>query len=360
MKVNFSKHVFIKTRHVTRIFLALLFGGCLSPIEVETVNLAGILTVDGQVSTIPDQNRILLGETADSDRLPVPLLDGQVTLFDDLGNNYPYHEDDIVQGQYLLDNFSGIPGRSYHVEIITPSGKVYQSVPEKLPENTSQFSTSYQIVDEEYTDFEGTILTDHFVKIFCNVSLPPSEHPRYLKWFIQEDFLLSPTDFPDPFNAVPPPCFVAQNADPQTLVLIDESKINTSSIENMVIGSRIVDWTFLERHYFTTYQSSLTKEAFEYWRKVDILANQVGSIFDTPPAKIKGNISNVNDPNEVVLGYVMAANQSMDRFFLLPYDFPFPLLMEPCTYYNYKYTYLPRCLDCTSARNSSYRRPEWF
>jgi hypothetical protein len=316
--------------------------------------------VDGQVSTIPDQTRILLGQTADYDRLPVPLLDAQVTLYDDHGNSYSYIADEYVQGQYVLKNFVGIPGTSYHVKIVIPSGEEYLSAPEKLPESTNPFSTRYEVTNEEYTDFEGTVSTQPFVKIFCNVSLPPSEQPRYLKWFIQEDFLLSPTDFPDPFNAIPPPCYIAQNADPQTLVLIDESKINTSSIENMVIGSRIVDWTFLERHYFTTYQSSLTKEAFEYWRKVDILANQVGSIFDTPPAKIVGNITNVNDANEEVLGYVMAVNQTMDRFYIMPYDFPFPLLMEPCTYYNYKYDYLPRCLDCTSVRNSSYRRPDWF
>ena len=32
------------------------------------------------------------------------------------------------------------------------------------------------------------------------------------------------------------------------------------------------DWCiFNGRHYFTTYQSSLTREAYEYWRKLDIV-----------------------------------------------------------------------------------------
>lgn len=343
-----------------RIVFALILSGCLSPINVETVNRSGVLTVDGQVSNIADQNRINLGHTAETNRLPVPLSGASVTLLDDLGNSYSYEEDAFIPGSYVLNNFEGVPARTYHVQIVTPWGETYESLPETMPDVTAQFVTGYEIINEEYTDIEGTVLTQPFVKIRCNVTLPSSEKTPFLRWFIQEDFLLSPTDFPDPFNSIPPPCYVSQNADPQTLVLIDAANIGTPTIENLLIGSRIVDWTFLERHYLSTYQSSITKEAFEYWQKVDILANQVGSIFDTPPAEIKGNIFNVNNPDENVLGYFQAANQSLDRFYLLPDDFQFKLLMEPCTYYNTKATYPSRCLDCTSVRNSSYRRPDWF
>jgi hypothetical protein len=121
-----------------------------------------------------------------------------------------------------------------------------------------------------------------------------------------------------------------------------------------------VDYSFHEKHYFTTYQSSITKEAHEYWRKVDILANQTGSIFDTPPAEIKGNVINVKDTQEKVYGYFQAANQTQDRFYLLPSDFPFPLLMKSCTYDLSIIEYPSRCLDCLSVRNSSYNRPDWF
>jgi hypothetical protein len=343
-----------------RLAFVLLLSSCLSPIEVDTIKRGGVLTVEGQVSTIADQNYIKLGHTAETDRLPIPLSGAFVTLLDDIGNNYIYQEDAYVSGSYLLSGFEGVPGRSYHVQIISPSGETYESVPETMPLESGQLVTDYEIVREDYTDGEGLISVEAFVKILCNATLPSTEEPAYLRWSIQEDFLLSPTDFPDPFGQIPPPCFISQNADPQSIVLINGSDVNTPTIENLIIGSRIVDYSFHEKHYFTTYQSSITRNAHEYWRQVDLLANQTGSIFDTPPAEIKGNIFNVNDTEEQVFGYFQAANQAQDRFYLLPFDFPFPLLMSSCTYYWYIVEYPARCLDCLTARNSSYKRPEWI
>jgi len=347
-------------RIATRIICIGLFGSCLSPINIETENKGGVLTVTGQVSTISEQNSIQLGLSAETERLPFPLSGAYVALVDDLGNTFPYSEDALFPGNYLLPGFAGIPEVTYHVKIVLPSGEIYESVPEKMPSYTGPFTTTFEIVDEEFTDFEGTVLLKPFVKIYTDVDPASVEQAKFLKWNIQEDFLLSPTDFPDPFNAIPPPCYITQNADPQKINIVASDDVARTSTEQLLIGSRIVDWSFLERHYFTTYQSTMTREAYEYWRKVDILANQVGSIFDTPPAYIVGNVANVNDPGERVLGYFQAVNQTFDRFYTLPFTFPFPLTMEPCTYYSYKYTYLPRCLDCTSVRNSSYRRPDWF
>jgi hypothetical protein len=359
--MNQRHPLYLKLVHqIMRIAYALLLTGCLSPIEVDTIKRGGVLTVEGQVSTIADQNYVKLAQSADTERLPIPLQGAIVILFDDIGNSFFYQEDFYKPGSYLLDGFAGIPGNTYHIQVITPTGKTYESAPETMPLESGQLLTSYEIVKEDYTDGEGLISNEGFVKILCNATLPSSKESAYLRWSIQEDFLLSPTDFPDPFGNIPPSCYISQDADPQSIVLINGNNVDTPTIENLIIGSRIVDYSFHEKHYFTTYQSSITKEAHEYWRKVDILANQTGSIFDTPPAEIKGNVINVKDTQEKVYGYFQAANQTQDRFYLLPSDFPFPLLMKSCTYDLSIIEYPSRCLDCLSVRNSSYNRPDWF
>jgi hypothetical protein len=337
----------------------LLLAGCLSPIDFPAENLGGKLVVSGQISPLKEQNIIQVGLTADTKRLPFPVSGAQITLFDDAGGVYSYVENPNKVGYYILPDVEGVPGRTYHIVVTTPEGNVYQSVEEKMPMQAGQLATTYEILFEDFTDGEGTISNEPFIKIYANAIVPTTEEPSFLKWSVDEVFKLTPTDFPDPFGSVPPSCYIVQNADPQRIALFNGAEVKARSIDNLLVTSRLINWTFVERHYFTTTQSSLTEEAYDYWRKVNILANQVGSIFDTPPAEITGNMYNVNDPSEKVLGYFQAANQTYDRFFILPFNLPF-FLSNECTFDTWDEQYPPRCLNCLGVANSSYEMPEWF
>ena len=343
-----------------RIFWFLLLWGCLSPLDFETENIGGKLVVSGQISTVPEQNFIQLGRTADSDRLPFPISGAYVTLYDDQGQSFSYQEDASNPGIYLLPDVAGVPGRTYRIVVVT-EGESYESGPEKMAATAGDFTTKFEIVREEFIDNEGIALVESVIKIHVNSTLP-APPDFFVRWSSIEAFLLSPTDFPDPFGNVPPPCYIVQNADPQRIVLLNAEDLKTSTVENLLVVSRLVDWSFFEKHYFTVYQSALTADAIEYWRKVNVLANQVGSIFDTPPAEINGNIKNLNNQDEKVYGYFQAVNETYQRFTLYKDDVPYPLLLPNCTFDNNRdnQSYPPRCLDCTSVRNSSYTRPPYF
>ena len=348
-------------KHTVKIASVILVSSCLSPIDFPTDNLGNRLVVSGQVSPLADQNYVQLGRTADTDRLPFPVSRALVQLFDNFGNVYSYKEDEFNPGVYLLDDFSGVATTTYFIRIETAEGEMYESTPEAIPESAGQITTYFDFQREEVTDLEGIITSQPFIRIYSNSILPSLSGDAFIKWNVDEAFLLSPTDFPDPFSSVPPACYIVQNADPQRITLFNGEEVKAESVEGFLVGSRIVDWSFHERHYFTIYQTSLTKDAYEYWRKVNIAANQVGSIFDTPPAEIIGNIRNVNQPAEKVLGYFQACNQTFNRFFLVKADVPFPVPASTCTFDNRNYLdYQMRCLDCLSLRNSSYRRPDWF
>ncbi len=352
---------FSKVIHNTskQLIYALLFASCLTPVDIKTTRIGGRLVISGQISTIKDQNIIELGRTADESRLPYPLSGASIILLDNSGQSHFYTEDISRPGMYLLSQFSGITGKTYHLQVKIPSGEVYESQLEKMALSVGKVSTRYEAKYEEFIDSEGTLLNQPFLKVYANAELPAS---NYIKWNVWEDFILSPTDFPDPFGFTPPSCFISQNADPQRITLFNGVELKASSTSNLLLSSRLVDYSFYERHYFTTYQSSMTKEAYEYWRQLNILANQTGSIFDAPPAEITGNIYNVNDPNEKVYGYFQAVNQTFDRFYILNGELPFQITWTTCTYLDYRnYSSYPRrCLECLTVRNSTYNRPIWF
>jgi hypothetical protein len=334
---------------------------CLTPIDFPADIGKGRIAISGQVSTISDRNIVTIGRTADTQRLPFPVEGASVMLVDELGRFFYYYENPDNPGDYLLDGFTAEPGLKYHLIATLQEGEVYRSSPERVPMMSGSVSTTHEIVSEIATDAEGTNAEKSFLKIYAKSLLPASSEDTYLKWNVEEVFAIVPTDFPDPFGYTPPNCYVYQNADPQYFALFNGANVEKTSFDKNLIASREIDNTFFDRHYYTTYQSATTKEAYEYWHKVNVLANQVGSIFDSPPAEITGNIVNVNKSAEKVNGYFQAVNQSYDRFFILPGDLPFPLLMPSCVYDNRDLDRYPaRCLQCIEVRNSSFNRPSWF
>ena len=336
--------------------------GCLSQIELGTAPVGGRLVVSGQVSTISDQNFVELGRTAGNSRLPYPVEGAMVWLLDSHGNEYQWSEDSGRPGWFTLPGLNAVPGETYYIRVILPEGQTYLSQGEKVPMSNASGEVYYTIEEKSYIDLEGIVTTQPFVNVYTDAEFPATEEPLFVRWTVQESYVLRPTDFPDPFGMVPPPCYVVQAADPQRINLASSRALSGTSIGTLLLSTRLVDRSFHDRHFFTTYRTSLTEQAFDYWEKINIVANQVGSIFDTPPAEVKGNLYNGDNPDETVLGYFQATNQSYERFYLLPGDIPFTISFQSCEYSPSKSNndYPNECLNCLTLRNSSYIRPPWF
>ncbi len=350
----------IRVKFLNHSILFLLVSSCLTPITIDTDKVGGSIVITGQVSSLNDRNIVQIGTASQDPRLPFPLSGANVELFDGLGNIFVYSES--LPGTYKLENFSGTPNVTYYLRVTLPDGTIYESGSEKMPESAGRITSSYVVTNEEYIDGEGTPSNQNFIKIYNSSNLIELPSKSYLRWSVIETFIISPTDYPDIAGSIPPPCFISETIDPQRIVLFDNSNSSELLIQDQFLGRRIIDYSFLEKHYFSSYQTALTAEAFEYWRKVNILTNQVGSIFDTPPAKIEGNIKNINNDLEEVLGYFQAVNEDFDRIIIFPSMLNVPLEFQKCDF-NGNFNpldYPPRCFDCLRVRNSTYERPVWF
>ncbi|GHB77403.1 DUF4249 domain-containing protein [Persicitalea jodogahamensis] len=63
-------------------------------------------------------------------------------------------------------------------------------------------------------------------------------------------------------------------------------------------------------------QMSLSPDAYRYYKLVQDQSVNTGSLADTPPAPIRGNISNTSDEAELVLGYFSASEVAENRYWL--------------------------------------------
>ena len=329
--------------------------GCLDPIDIPTVSVGSKLIVSGQISTLEDQSSLTIGTTAETDRLPYPVSGATVAVFEDGDSLGAYIESVERAGKYILKQHTGVPGRTYEIKVTLPDDKTYWSHPEKMPEAAGTLSTYYEHAREEYVDGEGILSMKNFIKVYANSSLPSAEI-RFFRWVVEEVYIIV-AGTPPGASATTPPCFITQLAEPQYIVLLDREHLIATDIPNKLVASRLVDASFLYQHYFVTYQSALTAEAHDYWRKVGILISGNGSLFDPPPAKIYGNIfESPEQGTEKVFGYFQATNQTVSRIFTLRQDFPYYLNYSDC-----QGAFPPlRCTDCLSVPNSSHERPPWF
>ncbi len=330
---------------------ALLITGCVAPIEVKTERDAGQLVIDGFITDGQGPHKVRLSRTSNKKQLSEPVVGALVVLRDHLGQSELLQE--TAEGVYthIGDNIKPVSGGAYHLEITLGSAK-YATRPDTLPALVGSDTAWFRVSRRN-----GLQVVD----VLAASTLPKSDKPLFIQWVVEEVYLFSPIDFPDPFNSIPPSCFVFAMADPQRLNLYDGRQFNATFIEQHLLAQRDVDHTFLERHFFNIYQRSLSEPAFRYWFQVDQVANQSGSIFDLPPAPVLGNGFRVGDSSEQVLGYFAAVKEDTTRFNTYRADFP-DIWMDPCIYERFKpiERYPRECVNCLEQRGATYEKPPYF
>lgn len=75
-------------------------------------------------------------------------------------------------------------------------------------------------------------------------------------------------------------------------------------------------------------QYCVSKDAYEYFENLKKTSEQTGSIFDPQPTQLKGNIHNLDKPDDPVFGYVAASSTHQVRIFIKNAD------VQPWVYYD--------------------------
>lgn len=362
----------VKILGILVIFLS--FNSCVEQIEFELDKPEKErLIVSGTLTDLNEPQIVYLSETTSDarepllvdevdriftlDDMPRPLQGASVVLVaEGSGNTWAYQE--RKPGEYVLNGFEpGDSGERYYLEI-SAKARLYRSEPQAIPEVIGSDKLSFS--------FERTRLEDNpdaaQVVIQSEVTLPEQVGDYYLRWAVDEAYYWDLTFFPNPFNTPPPPCVVFGFPEPERITLINGDLLNRpGSKSTQVVAKRLVDQSFLSRHYFNVRQLSISKDAYEYWRRVGAIVTNTGSVFDTPPAPIQGNLYNVNDREEVVLGYFEVGKAKMTRIYTTFSDVPY-FLEKVCEYIPGKprTEYKPTCLSCNVFPNSQMAFPEWW
>lgn len=317
---------------------------CIDPYPVEIDATEQLLTIDGMITDGPGPHRISLtrSDTYGSvfEGLIRPVSNATVIIRDELGNVEFLNEDLDRRGTYLTDSgFSGVVGRSYTLQIQLSDGKVYTSFSEELKEPVA---IDKVYARSEIIPVEGEFEVESGVALYVDLTDSPEDNNFYF-WRNAPsiyEYHARPDQYYPPKSLTPAPkdccylCYREENVGNNSIFLANDDTFN--GLSTRIKAGFILDngTRFVSTFRWDLKQLSISQEAYRYLRLVRQQIEISGSVFDPPPANIRGNMICLDDPDEVVLGYFMTAGESTRRIYInksdLAYTQPDRILNDDC------------------------------
>lgn len=276
---------------------------CTDPIEFDTEPNLGNMIVEGLITDAPGVQRVKLSRTGQFTNIfdggiERPVTSALVRITDDQGNEHLLTE--IAGGIYLTDSmdFQGQLGRTYILHIETSDRNEYESTPETLLKQASFDNISTEFKEIQVLNNHNAVVTAEGTEVFVDMTFlePRNVFLRYSWRYAIDKRVFFDIDY---INVVESNNFSTDKVNDLSILFLDKA-----------FGSD------LQEIRMEVFQYTLSKNVFDFWDAAAKQRNNGGSIFDAPPARIGGNIVNINNPDEVVIGVFSAAgvNKQEIRF----------------------------------------------
>jgi hypothetical protein len=321
------------------IYIVLLLPiACIDPYKIEVPEGEQLLTVEGMITSGPGPHVITLTRSAtygsNFEGLIRPVTQATVVVRDDQGKITFLTESLDARGSYFTPaNFQAEIGRAYTLLIQTSAGKLYSSFPEKVQSVPKLDKLQVRTLTIEQ---EGGGNPRSGIQLIAEVNDPADQNNFYF-WrngsatYILETrpdlFTPRPTESNPSRDPQPKPCCVIcyreEVSNNQSLFIAIDDNFNGLSTQIPVAFIEDDGLRFVNKFRIDVKQLGISKEAYRFLRLVKQQAEISGSIFDPPPATIRGNMISLDNPDETVLGYFIAAGESVKRIYVDKNDLSF-------------------------------------
>jgi len=299
-----------------------------------------VLVVNGMMTNKKEAYHIFLTSARpfNSTEEGLPERAANVYVTDDLGNSYKFNEND--NGDYISDSFqfTGIPGHTYKLHIITADGTEYESEPQRL------FPESYP--DAVYAEFDnqevldestGLKINTHGADILIDIrnKADSLSRFRFTSNLVRQYFYVI---YPYLKPSVSFYCWQTVDANSNINLTDEEYSLNSASIrkhqicfldDNLFFSALYYSYkenpyTVVLTNFYQTYaihhrilylnQYTLNNETYLYYKSLNEQMQSEGKLFDPIATQLNGNIKCLTNPEKKAIGFFEASSVSYSAY----------------------------------------------
>ena len=299
------------------------FPACEESFRPELEEFDPILVIEGGINNRPGPYTVRLSFSSGiypEDQQAVE--DAMVEIIEEGGDREMLSENE--PGLYTTTNggIRGIPGKSYKVRIRLENGNQYESEYQKMPAPIGIESVDADLESQFVSIDEPDILGYQFYV----TSEQAANTENYLLWsleatfkyradytidYVYENYRVEPYPNPTEFMT----CWRTDQVN--EVFTFNTSALSEPKIERLPLHFLRGDGREMSiRYSLLVKQLTLTQEAYTFWDNLKRLIESQESLYNIQPFQIRGNVRNVDDPEERVLGFFLVSGQTEKRIFV--------------------------------------------
>ncbi|MBK6978659.1 MAG: DUF4249 domain-containing protein [Cytophagaceae bacterium] len=314
-----------KTIFLFLVSLSLVFA-CVEPFDINFINQKEILFIDAHLTDSDQIQQIQIKKSFTQFNTNKILGEENAEVFVVEGNTKKYKCSFQGDGTYQLpSDFKIIPNTKYHLEFKLANGKEYKSSDESaIPINEIEKLST--IFNETEINFDGKEMNGH--EVYLDTKDEAKDENFYMwKWKLFEQTNFCKTCYGGKYFTNPQPdgqC-VEDAALKRRSVIYDygcktdcwqiyySSELNILSDQyyngSPITNRKIAEIPFLQFRgaLVEVNQYGISKTAHDYFKIMINQSQNTGTLSDTPPAGLIGNVKNINDKTESIGGMFMVS-----------------------------------------------------
>jgi hypothetical protein len=302
--------------------MVFIITSCIDEYYPELERYEDLLVVDGTLTngSEPSVVKLSVSSSLSSQKL-IPVTEGELYITDENRTITMLSETDLGTYKPMDTTFRGEVGKTYQLHITLPNGKKYKSdvceMNAASPIDSIYSTIVYPENSEINNEFPGL---QFYIENHSEVN-----DTSYYLWKVSQTYKYQSTFeidyyyvgefFPYPNPDSLHTCWRTTPLNEilvATSGLLDPTAINQFPLHFVSTETKMLSF----RYSPLVKQLSISKSAFNFYKAIEKQNIETGNLWSIQPYQILGNIHNVDDESEPVLGYFVVAGASEKRIYV--------------------------------------------